>query len=56
MKMGKPAHQVTDENIAFYKQQCEMMDRSFDRDREIATSSPEYYKRTQWIFQKLFAA
>jgi len=56
MKMGKPASQVTEENIAFYKQQCEMMDRSFDRDREITTSSPEYYKWTQRIFHKLFSA
>lgn len=56
MKMKKSASEVTAENIARYKKQCEMMDRSFDRSREFATSSPEYYKRTQRIFTKLFNA
>ena len=56
MKVGKPAAEVTEENIANFIKQCELMDRSYDRDREFATSSPEYYKRTQWIFQQLFKA
>ena len=56
MKMKKPASEVTAENIARYKKQCEMMDWSFDWSREVTTSSPEYYKRTQRIFTKLFNA
>lgn len=56
MKLGKPASDVTAENIANYKKQCAMMDWSYDWDREVATSSPEYYKWTQWIFQQLFKA
>lgn len=56
MKVGKPAAEVTAENIAQYKKQCELMDWSYDRDREVATSSPEYYKWTQWIFQELYKA
>lgn len=56
MKVGKPANEVTQENIASFIEQCKLMDRSYDRDREFATSSPEYYKRTQWIFQQLYKA
>ena len=56
MKVGKPASEVTQENISNFIAQCKLMDRSYDRDREFATSSPEYYKWTQWIFQQLFKA
>lgn len=56
MKVGKPASQVTDENVANFVAECELMDRSFDRSREFATSDPEYYKRTQRIFQQLYKA
>ncbi len=56
MKLGKPAGEVTTENIANYKKQCELMDRSYDWDREVTTSSPKYYKRTQWIFVQLYKA
>ncbi len=56
MKLGRSASEVTAENIANYKKQCELMDWSYDWDREVATSSPEYYKWTQWIFQQLFKA
>lgn len=54
MKVGKPAQQVTQENIANFIKECKLMDWSYDWDREFATSSPEYYKWTQWIFQQLF--
>ncbi len=56
MKLGRSASEVTAENIANYKKQCELMDWSYDWDREVATSSPEYYKWTQWIFTQLFKA
>ncbi|MBP6911081.1 hypothetical protein KBC03_05885 [Patescibacteria group bacterium] len=56
MKVGRPASEVTKENIASFIEQCKLMDRSYDRDREFATSDPEYYKWTQWIFQKLYNA
>lgn len=56
IKVGKPAKQVTDENITNFIAQCKLMDRSYDRDREFATSDPAYYKRTQRIFQQLFKA
>lgn len=56
IKLGKPAGEVTTENIVNYKKQCELMDWSYDWDREVTTSSPEYYKRTQWIFIQLYKA
>jgi leucyl-tRNA synthetase len=56
MKLGKPASEVTEENIAFYKTQCELMDWSYDWEREVATSNPSYYKWTQRIFQELYKA
>lgn len=56
MKVGKPASEVTKENVANFVKECELMDWSFDRSREFATSDPEYYKRTQRIFQELYKA
>lgn len=45
---------VTDNNIKNMKSQLKSLGFSFDWDREIRTSDPEYYKWTQWIFLKLF--
>lgn len=56
MKVGKPASEVTKENVANFVKECELMDWSFDRSREFATSDPEYYKWTQRIFQELYKA
>ncbi len=44
----------TARNIANFKLQLEQMGAMFDWTREINTSSPEYYKFTQWIFLQLF--
>jgi len=46
--------EVTRRNIEKFKSQCEMLGYSFDWDREVNTTDPEYYKWTQWIFLKLF--
>ena len=40
--------------ISGYRNQLDIMGFSFDWDREVRTSSPEYYKWTQWIFKQLF--
>jgi len=40
--------------IAGYRNQLDIMGFSFDWDREVRTSSPEYYKWTQWIFKQLY--
>lgn len=45
---------VTKNNIEHFKSQLKMLGLSFDWSREINTSSPEYYKWTQWIFLQLF--
>jgi len=46
--------EVTKRNIARFTQQLKMLGYSFDWDRVIDTTDPEYYKWTQWIFLKLF--
>lgn len=45
---------TTETNIARYRQQLDKIGFSFDWDREVRTSNPEYYKWTQWIFIQLF--
>jgi leucyl-tRNA synthetase len=45
---------TTEANIARYRQQLDRIGFSFDWDREVRTSNPEYYKWTQWIFIQLF--
>ena len=40
--------------IAGYENQLKKIGMGYDWDREIRTSSPEYYKWTQWIFNQLF--
>ena len=45
---------VTKNNVARFKKQLKSIGFSFDWDREINTTDPNYYKWTQWIFLKLF--
>jgi leucyl-tRNA synthetase len=47
---------VTKNNVARFKNQLHSLGYSFDWDREVNTTDPEYYKWTQWIFLKLFKA
>ena len=47
---------VTKNNVHRFKDQLHSLGYSFDWDREINTTDPEYYKWTQWIFLKLFKA
>jgi leucyl-tRNA synthetase len=56
MKLGKPAYEVTEDNIAYYSSQVAALDLSFDTERTVVTSRPEYYKRTQRLFQQLYKA
>ena len=45
---------VTKRNIERFRAQLKMLGYSFDWDREIDTTDPNYYKWTQWIFLKLW--
>ena len=47
---------VTKNNVARFKNQLHSLGYSFDWDREINTTDPNYYHWTQWIFLKLFKA
>ena len=47
---------VTKRNIENFTRQLKMLGYSFDWDRVVDTTDPEYYKWTQWIFLKLFKA
>ncbi|GKU84819.1 leucine--tRNA ligase [Niallia sp. NCCP-28] len=44
----------TQKNINTFKRQIKSLGFSYDWDREINTTDPEYYKWTQWIFLQLF--
>lgn len=45
---------VTEDNIAHFKEQMKSIGFSFDWDREINTTDPDYYKWSQWIFIQMF--
>ena len=45
---------TTEHNIRRYKEQLENMGFSFDWDKEVQTSRPDFYRWTQWIFMQLF--
>ena len=47
---------VTKNNVERFKKQLHSLGYSFDWDREVNTTDPNYYKWTQWIFLKLFNA
>ena len=53
VKEGLHPRDVTRRNIATFKRQLEILGLSYDWSRELATSSPRFYKWTQWIFLKL---
>ena len=45
---------VTAKNVARFKSQLQALGLSFDWDREVNTTDPDYYKWTQWIFLQLY--
>lgn len=46
--------ETTQKNIATFKRQIQSLGLSYDWSREIDTSSPEYYRWTQWLFLELY--
>ncbi|MCA6436914.1 MAG: leucine--tRNA ligase [Bacteroidetes bacterium] len=54
IQTGQHPKITTEQNITRYRQQMDKIGFSFDWDREVRTSDPEYYKWTQWIFIQIF--
>ncbi|HBP51079.1 MAG: Leucine-tRNA ligase [Candidatus Shapirobacteria bacterium GW2011_GWE1_38_10] len=54
IKSKRKPQEVTKENIEMFKGQMKRLAYSFDWEREVNTSDPNYYKWTQWIFIQLF--
>ncbi len=54
VKTGTHPRITTERNIKRFREQLQMLGFSYDWDREVDTTDPDYYKWTQWIFLKLF--
>ena len=54
IKTGRHPREVTDENIKVFKKQIQSLGFSYDWDREVDTTDPDYYRWTQWIFLQLY--
>src|SRR6266478_342652 len=54
IKTKQHPRKTTEENIATFKRQIKSLGFSYDWTRELDTTDPEYFKRTQWIFLKLY--
>ena len=54
VKTGTHPRETTEQNIATFKRQLKMLGFSYDWTRELATTDPDYYRWTQWIFLQLF--
>lgn len=54
LETGTHPAKTTAANIENYRRQLKMLGFSFDWDREINTTDPDYYKWTQWIFLQLY--
>ncbi|MDF2720453.1 MAG: leucyl-tRNA synthetase [Paenibacillus sp.] len=51
---GKHPRDITFTNIANFKRQIKSLGFSYDWDRELSTTDPDYYRWTQWIFIQLY--
>lgn len=51
---GQHPRDITFKNIDNFRRQIKSLGFSYDWDREISTTDPEYYKWTQWIFIQLY--
>ncbi len=54
IKTGQHPEKTTFANIDRYREQLDKIGFCFDWDREVRTCTPDYYKWTQWAFQKMF--
>ena len=51
---GNDPREFTESNIKIFKRQIQELGFSYDWDKEINTTDPNYYKWTQWIFTQLY--
>ncbi|NQX83516.1 MAG: class I tRNA ligase family protein [Mycoplasmataceae bacterium] len=54
IQTGNSPIDFTNKNIEVFRKQLNSLGFSFDWDREINTTDPEYFKNTQWIFAQLY--
>ncbi len=54
IKTGQHPRLTTERNIANFKRQIQSLGFSYDWSREVATTDPEYFRWTQWIFLQLY--
>ena len=54
IQTGQHPEKTTFENIDRYRSQLDKIGFCFDWSREVRTCEPDYYKWTQWAFQKMF--
>ncbi len=54
IRSGEHPSVVTENNCREYRSQLQALGLSYDWDRELTTSHPDYYGWTQWIFLKLY--
>ena len=54
IKTGQHPRKTTEANVTNFKRQIKSIGFSYDWSREVATTDPNYFKWTQWIFLKLY--
>ena len=54
IQTGKQPREVTDLNTENFRRQLKLIGLSYDWDREVDTSNPNYYRWTQWLFLQLY--
>ena len=54
IRTGTPPRESTERNIDTFRRQLKMLGFSYDWNRALATTDPEYVRWTQWIFLQLF--
>ena len=54
VREGRHPAEITQRNIDNFRRQIRRLGFSYDWDREVDTSAPDYYRWTQWIFLQLY--
>ncbi|HKJ26319.1 MAG TPA: class I tRNA ligase family protein, partial [Anaerolineales bacterium] len=54
IQYGLQPREVTDRNVQYFRRQLTIIGNGYDWSREIDSSSPEYYRWTQWFFLLLY--